>query len=59
MKSPQPSLWMGLMEATERSDLGLRERLCATLRHAIRDGTLKEGMRLPSTRVLAQDLGKR
>lgn len=56
MKSPQPSLWMGLMEATERSGLGLRERLCATLRHAIRDGTLKEGMRLPSTRVLAQDL---
>ncbi len=56
MKTPQPSLWMGLMDATEHRGMGLRERLCAALRDAIRDGTLKHGARLPATRVLAQDL---
>ncbi len=56
MKTPQPSLWMGLMDATEHRGMGLRERLCAALRDAIRDGTLKRGARLPATRVLAQDL---
>lgn len=56
MKTPQPSLWMGLMDATEYRGMGLRERLCVALRDAIRDGTLKQGARLPATRVLAQDL---
>ena len=56
MKSPQPSLWMALMESTERRGMGLRERLCAALRDAIRSGTLTQGSRLPATRVLAQDL---
>ena len=44
------------MEATERRGMGLRERLCAALRDAMRDGALKQGARLPATRVLAQDL---
>jgi GntR family transcriptional regulator/MocR family aminotransferase len=47
---------MGLMDATARPGMGLRERLCATLRDAMRNGTLAQGARLPSTRVLAQDL---
>ncbi|WON75702.1 PLP-dependent aminotransferase family protein [Serratia sp. UGAL515B_01] len=34
----------------------LRERVCNTLRNAILDGALKEGQKLPSSRVLAADL---
>ncbi|WP_437613607.1 PLP-dependent aminotransferase family protein [Erwinia sp. V71] len=34
-----------------------RERLSATLRQAIADGTLQQGQRLPSSRLMAQDLG--
>ncbi|MDD5031244.1 MAG: winged helix-turn-helix domain-containing protein, partial [Rhodoferax sp.] len=56
MKAPQPSLWLSLFEATARPGMGLRERLCATLRDAIHKGTLSPGARLPATRVLAQDL---
>ncbi len=56
MKAAQPSLWMGLMDATARPGMGLRERLCAALRDAMRTGTLAQGARLPATRVLAQDL---
>ena len=44
------------MEATARPGMGLRERLCAALRDAMRHGTLAQGTRLPATRVLAQDL---
>lgn len=33
-----------------------RERLSATLRQAIADGTLQQGQRLPSSRLMAQDL---
>lgn len=47
---------MGLMDATARPGMGLRERLCAALRDAMRSGTLAAGARLPATRVLAQDL---
>ncbi|MDW5499107.1 PLP-dependent aminotransferase family protein [Pseudomonas lundensis] len=35
----------------------LRERVCSTLRRAIHNGTLINGQRLPSSRVLAEDLG--
>lgn len=56
MKTAQPSLWMGLMDATGRPGMGLRERLCAALRDAMRNGTLSQGTRLPATRVLALDL---
>ena len=56
MKAAQPSLWMGLMDATARPGMGLRERLCAALRDAMRSGALAAGARLPATRVLAQDL---
>jgi GntR family transcriptional regulator / MocR family aminotransferase len=39
------------------SDLGRRQGLEQGLRQAIRDGRLPPGARLPSTRVLAHDLG--
>ncbi len=45
------------MDTTARPGMGLRERLCAALRDAMRHGTLAAGARLPATRVLAQDLG--
>ncbi|CAI2495050.1 HTH-type transcriptional regulatory protein gabR [Serratia proteamaculans] len=35
----------------------LRERVCCTLRRAIHAGTLRCGQRLPSSRILAEDLG--
>ncbi len=44
------------MDATLHPGMGLRERLCAALRDAMRQGTLTQGARLPATRVLAQDL---
>jgi len=56
MKATQPSLWLGLMASTPHPGMGLRERLCAALREAMRSGTLPQGSRLPATRVLAQDL---
>jgi GntR family transcriptional regulator/MocR family aminotransferase len=56
MKTAQPSLWIDLMDTSEHSGMGLRERLCAALRAAMRSGTLQQGTRLPATRVLAQDL---
>ncbi len=56
MKTAQPSLWMGLMDTSERSGMGLRERLCSALRNAMRGGTLTQGARLPASRVLARDL---
>ena len=56
MKAAQPSLWMGLMNTAPHAGMGLRERLCAALREAMRSGTLAQGSRLPATRVLALDL---
>jgi GntR family transcriptional regulator/MocR family aminotransferase len=35
----------------------LRERVCSTLRRAIHNGALIRGQRLPSSRILAKDLG--
>lgn len=56
MKPAQPDLWTTLFEAVPHSQ-GLRERVCAVLRQAMRGGTLASGQRLPASRVLAQDLG--
>ncbi|MBT0570905.1 PLP-dependent aminotransferase family protein [Curvibacter sp. CHRR-16] len=56
MKPAQPSLWTTLFDAAASSQ-GLRERVCAALRQAMRSGTLAAGQRLPASRVLAQDLG--
>lgn len=47
---------MGLMDSAATPGMGLRERLCAALRAAMRSGTLAQGSRLPATRVLAHDL---
>ncbi|MFM2448116.1 MAG: hypothetical protein RIS44_566 [Pseudomonadota bacterium] len=55
MKSAQPGLWTTLFEGAPGTG-GLRERLCAALRQAMRSGTLAPGQRLPASRVLAQDL---
>ncbi len=56
MSTRQPSLWLSLFDASSSQGLGLRERLCAALRQAIRNGSLTHGARLPATRVMAQDL---
>lgn len=56
MKTSQPSLWMGLVDSVSYPGMGLRERLCAALRSAMHSGVLEQVSRLPSTRVLANDL---
>ena len=56
MQNTKPRLWTGLFERTPDTGLGLREQLCLLLRQSIRDGSLAVDERLPSTRVLAQDL---
>ncbi len=56
MPAPQPGLWAALFHTSDTRQ-GLRERLCTTLRQAMRGGTLAPGQRLPASRVLAQDLG--
>ncbi|MDP3653421.1 MAG: PLP-dependent aminotransferase family protein [Rhodoferax sp.] len=56
MAQQKPRLWLHLFDAESQPGLGLRERLCATLRRAIRSGSLALHERLPSSRVLAQDL---
>lgn len=56
MKPHQPNLWVQLFDASVDTQ-GLRDRLCATLRQAMRNATLVNGQRLPASRVLAQDLG--
>src|SRR6266508_4773884 len=58
----QRSTWMATDEASwitlepERGET-LRAALRRTLRDAIRMGALREGVRLPASRVLAQHLG--
>jgi GntR family transcriptional regulator/MocR family aminotransferase len=44
------------MDRASYTGMGLRERLCAALRSAMRSGVLAQGSRLPATRVLANDL---
>src|SRR5919198_4001963 len=53
MEVDEPS-WLTL---TRRAGETLRAALERTLRAAIRSGALREGVRLPSSRVLAQSLG--
>lgn len=56
MKTTQAPTWIQLFASASASGLGLREQLCASLRMGIRKGHLAFGARLPSTRMLAQDL---
>jgi GntR family transcriptional regulator/MocR family aminotransferase len=49
-------MWLSLFSEPARAGLPLRERVCAALRAAIAQGHLRQGERLPSTRVLAADL---
>ena len=54
-QSIRPIAWLTVFDTdTSRS---LRERICATVRAAIRSGALRNGERLPATRTLAADLG--
>jgi len=46
-----------MFDADATASRSLRERICATVRTAIRGGALHNGERLPATRVLAADLG--
>ncbi|WP_354292918.1 PLP-dependent aminotransferase family protein [Paramixta manurensis] len=50
MTTPLVTLFASQLASTKR------ERLCATLRQAIAHGALKQGERLPSSRLLATDL---
>ncbi|MEE4407496.1 PLP-dependent aminotransferase family protein [Serratia sp. C2(1)] len=51
------SALISLFQRPEHGEGTLRERVCGTLRRAIHSGTLNRGQRLPSSRVLAEDLG--
>lgn len=53
----KPRLWLQLFEAAAAEHQGRREQLVSALRQGIRRGDLALGERLPSTRVLAEDLG--
>jgi GntR family transcriptional regulator/MocR family aminotransferase len=55
-KSIRPIAWFTLFEAGASSPRSLRERICATVRDAIRSGRVRNGDRLPATRTLADDL---
>ncbi|MGQ8776287.1 MocR-like pyridoxine biosynthesis transcription factor PdxR [Serratia sp. NA_112.1] len=46
-----------LFHLPEHAGGTLRDRVCSTLRRAIHAGTLRCGQRLPSSRILAEDLG--
>lgn len=46
-----------LFHQPEHAGGTLRERVCSTLRRAIHNGALGRGQRLPSSRLLAEDLG--
>ncbi|CAI0702137.1 HTH-type transcriptional regulatory protein gabR [Serratia entomophila] len=48
---------IALFQQPERSGGTLRDRLCGALRQAIHRGALSCGQRLPSSRILASDLG--
>src|SRR5215469_7319526 len=53
-QSIRPIAWLTLFDAD--ASRSLRERICATVRTAIRSGALRNGERLPPTRTLAHDL---
>jgi GntR family transcriptional regulator/MocR family aminotransferase len=48
--------WLTMFDADANAARSLRERICATIRAAIRSGALRNGERLPATRTLAADL---
>ncbi|WP_413504517.1 PLP-dependent aminotransferase family protein [Serratia grimesii] len=48
---------LALFRQPEHTNGTLRERVCSTLRRAIHAGALINGQRLPSSRILAKDLG--
>jgi GntR family transcriptional regulator/MocR family aminotransferase len=48
--------WLALFANQPEVRRSLRERICITIREAVRRGHLRHGDRLPSTRVLASDL---
>ncbi|TFW09670.1 GntR family transcriptional regulator, partial [Oxalobacteraceae bacterium OM1] len=52
-----PGALLALLERSEHAPLALSTRVYRAVRDAIVEGTLPSGSRLPSTRVLAQDLG--
>ncbi|WIV98740.1 MocR-like pyridoxine biosynthesis transcription factor PdxR [Kinneretia aquatilis] len=54
---PPSRLWLQWFERGAAPGLGRREQLCASLRQAMREGDLQLGERLPSSRMLAADLG--
>jgi len=57
MANGNSSVWLALF-ASEASDArSLREQTCAVVRKAVNGGQLKFGERLPSSRLLAGDLG--
>lgn len=49
-------VWLAMFHSAQSPARGLREQVCASLRQAIRAGSLPLGTRLPASRVLAQDL---
>src|SRR5579859_2420874 len=53
-QSIRPIAWLTMFDAD--GSHSLRERICATVRAAIRSGALRNGERLPATRTLAADL---
>ena len=57
MSSINSSIWLTLFASHAGAGPSLRERTCAAVRQAINGGQLKQGERLPSSRVLAGDLG--
>jgi len=62
MANSKPAKWATsgldlLLDLGDRAGRGLRVALEDGLREAIRSGRLPRGMRLPSTRGLARDLG--
>ena len=54
---PTPAVILGTVALDRESDLPLHRQLFDALRQAILAGRLRPGTRLPSTRVMASDLG--
>lgn len=52
-----PQTLLTLFQQPQQAATTLRDRVCSTLRRAIHGGTLVSGQRLPSSRLLAADLG--
>lgn len=57
MANGNSSAWLALFASQADDASSLREQTCAAVRQAINSGQLKFGERLPSSRLLAGDLG--